>query len=706
MQQRSPVVKRIENKNLVHRAQHVEKVYGKRNFGMPLKIQGEVHTPHQIRYQDIVTMLMTTENHLHIEFQPEEDTPREIVLSGEGQFFQQNSESRDSHRQLKGFHSKSSFDTEMDKYYEEDGKDESRFNKFLDDYEPSKMYKHQLLVQLKTVGGKFEKQGQIEIEASCDNQHRVVKAQLMAQRSPLPYYEESSKWTLKTEVQAVLPDVHSSVQEYKREQGQKQQKFVAKINTEWGSERKQKIDLNINGEQARQQAWNEKINEVERLNTPESAKLRQQMIQKIAFLNKYDISANYENLHQQTTNTLSSLSAILKSWNFWNTQVEPRSARNQQRDGQLTATIVIDPMTHEHANITVKTPVEIIRIESLSLPIKAKPFKLVKPGQVQQSVDSFADIVRDYGVESRQECKVNSRKVRSFDDVIFKAPLTKCYSVLAKDCSRTENPRFAVLMKKIDGEDKAIKVLTKDRDTIEVESKNGKLIVKINGANEENEDTLEEYGIDYSKNLVRIADRDVTVRFDGEEATVKVNPSYKGKQCGLCGHYDDDSEDEFRMSNNELTSDLKSYHKSYSLVDSNCRADLEETHNKEEYKQVKNRRDWYDQDEEESEQQKQKGKGSRRTNENDETEPTEKTEVMEYNHKICFSVKPVKSCPEDSYPGQTKEMKVGFTCLDRSSSEARRLLRDARRTNRPIQLPSTKPSFVETITVPSTCVVY
>jgi hypothetical protein len=697
-QTRTPVVKRIENQNLANRVQHVDRFYGKQNFGMPLKINGELHAPHRYNYQDIVSTLLSTENHLHIQFIPDNETPRQIVLLGEGQVFRSTQEDRESHRQLKGFHSRSRFDTEMDQYYESESS-EGRFDKYLDDLEPSKMYKHSIKMELKTVGGRNEKQCELEIQATCDSENRFMKTVLRMKRSALPYFGESGQqWTMRTEAQVVLPEVHSTIQKFKSQQGQKQQKLVAKIDTEWGSSEKQKISMNINGEQARDPMWSRKIEEVQRLSSPDAQRLHQQMIQKSAFINKYDISVEYENLQPSTY--LNSLSTILKSWNFWQTQVESKktSSSNLPRDGQATATIVIDPMTHEHANVTVKTPQEIVRTH-LSLPMKVKPFKLVKPGQVQQSIDSMNDIVRDYAVENtRQECKVNGRKVVSFDEVIFKSPLTKCYSVLAKDCS-SETPRFAVMMKKLNDEDKALKVLTKDGEQIKVYPENGKLVVKINGQREESPDRLEEFGIDYSKKEVRIANRDITVRFDGEEATVKINPSYKQSQCGLCGHYDDDSEDEFRMSNNELTNDIKSFHKSYSLVNDECRGDLEETHREGEYKQLKHRREY---DEEEQDQKQ----GRKRNNDNYETEPVEKTEVMEYNHKICFSIKPVKACPEDSYADKTKEQKISFTCLDRTSSEARRLLREARRTNRPVELPSTKPSFVETLTVPSTCVVY
>lgn len=176
-------------------------------------------------------------------------------------------------------------------------------------------------------------------------------------------------------------------------------------------------------------------------------KLREQMNRKVAFLNKFDVAVQYKNVLPTTQNFFNWGKAILKSWNFWNTEVEFKN----NRESQILATIVIDPLTHEHVNVTLKTPTETIRVNSFSLPMKVKPFKLVSPGQ--SSVDSFTDIVRSYATESRAECKVDSRKVRTFDDVTIKAPLTKCYTVLAKDCEN-ESPRFAVLMKKINNQDK------------------------------------------------------------------------------------------------------------------------------------------------------------------------------------------------------------------------------------------------------------
>ncbi len=37
----------------------------------------------------------------------------------------------------------------------------------------------------------------------------------------------------------------------------------------------------------------------------------------------------------------------------------------------------------------------------------------------------------------------------------------------------------------------------------------------------------------------------VVVRFDGRVTEVSISPLYSGMQCGLCGHYDGDDEEEF-----------------------------------------------------------------------------------------------------------------------------------------------------------------
>jgi len=379
-------------------------------------------------------------------------------------------------------------------------------------------------------------------------------------------------------------------------------------------------------------------------------------------------------------------------------------------------------------NLTVKTPTERVVIDSVKLPMKVKPFQLVRESEASsRRSNSFMDVVRSYSSQTRPECKVDGKRVETFDEVAYKAPLTKCYSVLAKDCS-SDSPRFAVLMKKLgSGEDKKLKLISGGKQVIEVQpDKDGKLIVKVNGDRVEDTQELLDYGVDYTDESVNIDTRDVSIRFNGRKIWIKLAQTHKNTQCGLCGHYNDDGEDEFRMADNRHTTDLKEFHRGYTLQDDKCRTDMEEVYGKESYEREdsqKKKNRWDDESDEDSSSEE-KEKKSRRGDENkkrdhedkkrdngdkkrdngDKKRPIEKTDVMEYNHKVCFSANPIKECPRGYRPDEKKDQKIKYLCFPRNDSEARRLLREARRNPKAIlDLPEQNPSFTETSSIPVTC---
>ncbi len=109
--------------------------------------------------------------------------------------------------------------------------------------------------------------------------------------------------------------------------------------------------------------------------------------------------------------------------------------------------------------------------------------------------------------------------------------------------------------------------------------------------------------------------------------------------------------------------------------------------------------------------------------------------MLEYNHKICFSIEPLKECPEGTspvenqqqqsndyisseeqqQPGQQQQQqqkrgkKMSFVCLPRSSSEARRLQRQARRgviVSQDNNINGHSPNFIQQVKEPSKCVRY
>lgn len=108
-----------------------------------------------------------------------------------------------------GFYSKAKFDDEHQRYYEfeeqdDQSQDESRLTEFLDSYEPSKMYKHQARVQIKTVGGAQEKYGKLEVEAQCDERVKHCFGKLTLRRSP--FKGEDREWEMKATAQTLYPE--------------------------------------------------------------------------------------------------------------------------------------------------------------------------------------------------------------------------------------------------------------------------------------------------------------------------------------------------------------------------------------------------------------------------------------------------------------------------------------------------------------------
>jgi len=301
--------------------------------------------------------------------------------------------------------------------------------------------------------------------------------------------------------------------------------------------------------------------------------------------------------------------------------------------------------------------------------------------------------------------------VNTFDEVIYRAPLTTCYSILAKDCS-SEQPKFAVMMKKVEkkSELKKLKIVTEE-NVIEIElEKRGELLVKVDNKIVKDDNKMENYGLTKRGDMITFENEDLLVRFDGLNVEIQMNEMYKNKQCGMCGHYDGESEGEFRRADNQETEDMEEFHRSFLSRDEECDVEEQRLSEKKNYKKYEK----FEKSEESSEEsynespfEKNNSYEKYEQEEDKETvEPIEKTRVIEYSGRVCFSKQPVPECPRKTYEkeSETKEMKVKFACLERSSSEARRLLRESRREI--LSIESLPHSFVETLTVPKACVVY
>jgi len=227
------------------------------------------------------------------------------------------------------------------------------------------------------------------------------------------------------------------------------------------------------------------------------------------------------------------------------------------------------------------------------------------------------------------------------------------------------------------------------------------------------------------------------VAFDGYTARVHVARQMRALQCGLCGNYDGEKEDEFRTAQNELTDDLQTFHKSYLYTKDECEQDesmlrdkknyekyesieLETSSSEEEenyeqedkqwndnqstsesneqndktYKQSAQKtksyrtqqleKAWYSEEESQS---NEKASSSEESYESDDFEqkkrdtmkPVTRTHVLEKTSEVCFSTKPVKACPKETFEHKTEKVDIEYVCVPRDHSAVRKLLAQARK---------------------------
>jgi hypothetical protein len=622
----------------------------------------------------------------------------------------------------------------------------------------------------------------MQAKSSCDAKFKYCQIELEAERSPL-YPQEKSQWTMQSKLQILRPEAVSNVQQLQQQDADKNQKLIVLSDSLWGSQHKQSIVVRVQGQKAHTTQWR---NQIEQSRGPQSNYQKKQA----AFINKYDVTAEYK-LKPEWQNLFQRAFDMLQNYaGFWNTQVEQS---DNGSDGTLRATVVIDPITQQHANITIKTATQTMRIQSTELPTKMRLFPLVRPAE--KSSHSTIQLFSRMAVGSgRAECSVDGKRVETFDDVLYKAPIGKCYSVLAKDCSNDDQPQFAVMMKTLaNGQDKKIKVITPEQ-TIECKpsgsQQSRKLKCSIDGQTVEQGDEQQNtnaYGnptVEYNNEEqtdVQINVEGVQVRFGcwgsssckNQKAWIKLSSQYKDAQCGLCGHYDEDADNELRTANDELTTDVKLFHRSFSLRgagdDEECTTTEQDsfysTQNDRRFRQISDDEDQSEQNDDESDEQndgsvsrrrKQKSsweqdnddeqdnqwqagayhtdgssseedqwgntkmhkmwkkKQSRQQQGNDEKNPTAPipmTKTLEYNHKVCFSVNPVKQCPPGTYAVDDKQnkneqaKKIQFACLPRTDPKARQLQRQARK-GLVADMSGLEPSFVEDVSQPRKCAVY
>jgi hypothetical protein len=465
-------------------------------------------------------------------------------------------------------------------------------------------------------------------------------------------------------------------------------------------------------------------------------------------MKKLDVEIEYQNVPVEVKNATRKLFNLFKNYvYYWNTDVADINIRNPE--GKIRATFVLDEKSHRKLNITVKMPQENVTMIDVPVPVKLIPLN-IKSRYSSSLFESFSD-------ESVLPiCKVKTDYIKTFDGRRFSAPMTTCYSVLAKDC--TDEQRFVVMMKKLrsGSEEKKIKILTRTKKIVMEPSREKDSLVKV-WVNDE------PIRVDDFSPIVRregpyvkveLEEEDVKVYFDGYTASIKVSPFMQGRQCGVCGHFDREPENEYEFitPNFEPESDVRRFFHEYQYKgDETCElpTSYEKYCDNEDctyerptyYRRTLERRDFPMSSSEEREDFRipyefRSGESSESSEESNESEssesseekdikkrfgkftredeyysrefirPRKMTKMTEKHGKVCFSKKPIKMCPPSiSYPTDSKtEVEVPFVCLKRSDYRTQELVEEVERVPLSTTELETLPvEFTETVRIPEKC---
>jgi len=487
---------------------------------------------------------------------------------------------------------------------------------------------------------------------------------------------------------------------------QEHREFNAELEAEWGSDKKYIVNLRLQGEQSRRarQLLEEMTNKREQY-SDEYQKYdkydKYELLERAAYLDQYKLETEYTTpMSPVVANVTYKLYNMLKAYQWQNSDIKLLGGDYKQQQSnekrRLSAVWTIDPESHQYLNLTVMSPIERVSFVDIALPMPFVPLLNIGRGS-SKSVHSFSQLLKRGETGMSGSCSIDGKRVETFDDVEYKAKMSTCYVVLAKDCTDESNPSFAVQMKKTEksGEEKTIKIITQEKEiVIEMKKNEQKMKVTINGEHIREEQRLrEEFGIEKKEDgyKVDVEEAGIKVFFDGYSAQIKASDKYLASQCGLCGNYNGDRDDEWRLPSNSITDDFDEFRRSYDS------ADCKEYRNKGDYNK-------YNDEEESSQEQRRESRKDgnnkrRRGDDKQSEEPIKATAVMEQEGEVCFSKQPIHVCPESASIKESKKQTVAFVCEPRSRS----VIQKAREARRGIVEVSGPPSFSESVRVAVKC---
>ncbi|XP_033372366.1 vitellogenin-2-like [Parus major] len=301
------------------------------------------------------------------------------------------------------------------------------------------------------------------------------------------------------------------------------------------------------------------------------------------------------------------------------------------------ARVIVALTSPRTCDVVIKLPDITLYEKAMRLPLSLPVGPRIPASELQPPIwNVFAEAPAAVLQNLKAQCSVSYNKITTFNEVQFNYTMpANCYHVLAQDCS--SDLKFLVMMKNAEGAVnlKAINIKLGNHE-VDMRPANGRVKLLVDGAESPTNVSLTSAGASlwiHSENqgLVLLApvygiDK---LYFDGYTFRIQVALWMAGKMCGLCGKYDAESKQEYRMPNGYVAKDAVSFGHSWILEEKPCRG------------ACKLRRSFV---------------------------KLEKTVQLTGVESKCYSTEPVLRCAKGCSATRTAPVTIGFHCLPADSA--------------------------------------
>ncbi|NWV22764.1 VIT2 protein, partial [Origma solitaria] len=301
------------------------------------------------------------------------------------------------------------------------------------------------------------------------------------------------------------------------------------------------------------------------------------------------------------------------------------------------ARVIVALTSPRTCDVVIKLPDITLYEKAMRLPLSLPVGPRIPASELQPPIwNVFAEAPSAVLENLKAQCSVSYNKITTFNEVQFNYTMpANCYHILAQDCS--SDLKFLVMMRNAEEAVNLKEINIKlGNHEVDMRPANGRVKLLLDGAESSANISFTSAGASlwiHSENqgLVLLApaygiDK---LYFDGYTFRIQVALWMAGKMCGLCGKYDAECEQEFRMPNGYVAKNAVSFGHSWILEEKPCRG------------ACKLRRSFV---------------------------KLEKTVQLAGVESKCYSTEPVLRCTKGCSATKTTPVTVGFHCLPADSA--------------------------------------